>query len=783
MMSRQAKGEAMPRNRIAPLFIFGLTCGSFLFSCASTKETQAPAVTKDESHESHLPVDHGLTLERIYAEPALAGKKPIGVSFSPDGKWLAFLKGSETDSEVLDLWALPLGQQNPIPILLIATENLVSADRIELSEEERMALERKRVRHRGITSYDWCGKSGDALLFPLSGNLYYVGIQELNAGGKAQVKKLTDKSAARLDARCSPKGSYVSFIESGDIYAIDVEHRTNLRLTHGASQTRTHGLAEFVAQEEMGRYDGHYWSPDEKYLAYFSVDEEKVSEKLRPRIYADRTEMYAQRYPAAGEDNATVAVHVLEVAKGNDRVLNTPSEDGYFPRMQWRDESKLIVQWQSRDQKQLKMLSGTAPEFSLQTLLIEEDQAWVSLHDDLRFLKDGRFIWASERSGLRHLYMCASDGSSCEPLTIGLDPVTRLLGVDEENRTLLYEKATVQSRERQVFSLKWSEAGAPGSKETQLTKEAGWHQATASPDGRTFIDHYSQIFSPAQVRVCDQTGQTIFVLEENKADEWNSFPHPEPIFGSIQTPSGESLNTLLLAPLNRENNATYPVITYVYGGPTAQTVVNRYHRLQPFFTWLTAQGYGVFLLDNRGSGHRDRAFTRSIYHRFGDIEVEDHLLGAAHLKTIPWVDANRIGVFGWSYGGYLSALLIMEDKTPYAAAASVAPVTDWTLYDTHYTERYIGKPQDEPALYTKGAVVPKATSLKRPFLLMHGMADDNVLFENSLALIQAFQEESIPFDLMVYPGRAHGLRGQGTQLHVFRSIANFFDRNLKPDTP
>ena len=757
------------------LWFFG-----FLVGCASSdQKSDSPLPSQNtiaDASANDAPSSATLSLERIYSEPALAGKKPIGVHFSPDGQWLAFLKGSESDSEVLDLWALPLDEQKPTPRLLVATDDLVSTDAIELSEEERMALERKRVRHRGITSYQWCGKKGDALLFPLSGHLYVVQLKA--AQQKPKISKITSDSAPRLDARCSPQGTYVSYIQGGDIYAIDVDGGQTRRLTHGASATLTNGVAEFVAQEEMGRYDGHYWSPDETYLAYFQVDETSVSQKTRPRIYADRTEMYVQRYPAAGESNANVSVRLLEVQKGNDRLIQTPNLDGYFPRMQWESSERLIVQWQSRDQKRLQLMRGTAPEFQLKTILVEEDDAWVSIHNDLRFLKGGQFIWASERSGVRQLYLCKEDGASCVPLTTGNEPVTRLLGVDEESRTLLFEKATALSLERHVFSVRWNSEDETVEPPKQLTTESGWHQAYASKNGRSFVDHYSKLMTPAQVRVCDQDGRTIFMLEENKATEWQSYPKPKATFGTLKSTSGDMLNHLLLEPLNRQEGETYPVITYVYGGPTAQTVTNRYHRLQPFFTWLTAQGYGVFLLDNRGSGHRDRQFTRSIYHRFGDIEVEDHLLGAKHLQSIPWVDASRIGVFGWSYGGYLSALLILEENTPYAAAGSVAPVTDWTLYDTHYTERYIGKPQDNPELYARSAVVPKAAQLDRPFLLMHGMADDNVLFENSLALIQAFQNESIPFELMVYPGRAHGLRGKGTQLHVFRSLASFFHRHI-----
>ncbi|RMH20094.1 MAG: S9 family peptidase [Gemmatimonadetes bacterium] len=278
--------------------------------------------------------------------------------------------------------------------------------------------------------------------------------------------------------------------------------------------------------------------------------------------------------------------------------------------------------------------------------------------------------------------------------------------------------------------------------------------------------------------VLNQQGQQVFVLDDNPVPEWRSLAKPRPELVTITGPSGAELNGLLVPPVGRIEGQKYPVMTYVYGGPHAQIVRDGWGRLQPFIVFLAQRGIGTFIVDNRGSGNRDRAFTRAIKNRFGDIEVEDQLVAQAWLKEQPWVDGDHVGVFGWSYGGYMSLLLILEEETPFAAAVSVAPVTDWKLYDTHYTERYIGTPQQNGEVYERAEVIRRAKGLERPLLVMHGMADDNVLFEHSLALFETLQGESLPFELMVYPGRAHGIRGRGTQLHVYRMIWRFFSREL-----
>ncbi|MFW5739091.1 MAG: DPP IV N-terminal domain-containing protein, partial [Myxococcota bacterium] len=360
----------------------------------SSAAAQPPAVAPEPPGQPKT-----LTLERVFSDPPLAGTTSTGFDFSGDGSALAFLRSSEADSEVLDLWAVRLPDGKPEK--LVEATQLVDVGSVQLSEEERMARERKRVRHRGIVGFEWCGKTSSQLLFPLGGDLYHVRLGEEKA-----VKRLTKDDKPELDPRCSPKGTFASFVRGGDLVAVDLASGKERQLTRGATATLTRGLAEFVAQEEMGRHRGYFWSPTEAHLAYLQVDESQVGVKVRPKIYADRTELYEQRYPAAGEPNAKVTLHVLPIRGGRTIDVALPGDDGYVARVDWApDGEALWVQWQSRDQKKLVLFEARAPRFEPAEVLVETDDAWVELHDDLHVFEDGdRILWTSERGGKREVY-------------------------------------------------------------------------------------------------------------------------------------------------------------------------------------------------------------------------------------------------------------------------------------------------------------------------------------------------------------------------------------------
>jgi len=709
-----------------------------------------------------------LTLERLLADPPIGGARIMGLQISPDAKWLTFLRGSKEDSEVLDLWALSLTEKGASPGVLVRAKDILGAGEEQLSEEERMARERKRIRLRGLVSYRFCGE-GHNLLFTLGGDLYHV----VPKTPSPLVSRLTSDGSAKLDVRCSPKGTWASYVKGDDVYAVDVASKKERRLTRGGTETRRHGVAEFVAQEEMGRYDGHWWSPDERYLAYMDVDLSPVSIKHRPRIHADRTDMVSQRYPATGEANAIVSVRVLDVRTGKDVAVSTPKEDGYIPRVDWFGDHDLYVQWQNRAQTKLTLFRGSAPGFDLESVLTETDDAWLELHNDLRVLKDGTVLWPSEQTGVRQLYR-VSPGGTRTPLTTGDDPVTGVVAVNEEKGVVYYGRATDRSLRRHLFRISLA-----GGEEEQVTHGPGTHAARGHKEGKAFIASVTALDSPPETVVLDAEGKQLAALRSGEDAPWNKLARPKTQWVTVKAEDGNELNGLLMEPQGQEPGKTYPVLVYVYGGPGVQRVVDAFGVMSAYCVYLTQQGFGVFMLDNRGSANRHRSFSRVLKKRVADVEVKDQLAGVAYLRSLPWVDGDRIGVWGWSYGGTMTSLLMTEPNTPFAAGVAGAPVTDWRLYDTHYTERYLGKPQDDASVYERTDVVRRAEQLKKPLLLVHGTADDNVLFENTLRLVEAFQKQSVPFELMIYPGHAHGLRGREANLHLYRTMVKFFARELR----
>ncbi len=786
--------RTLSRTRLAPASLLLGPClllPCFL-SCASDRSSEeqtsagARASTSRQDRTdtaARVVAEPTLSLERVFADPPLAGRPPLRTTLSPSGEVLTFLKPSAEDSEVTELWALALDDEGAAPRPLVRAKDLIDPALIKLSEEERMALERRRIGHKGITSWTFCG-GDDALLFPLSGDLYHA---RLNAKQKApEVRRLTTDGEAKLDPRCSPKGTYAAFVQDGDLYLLDVASGKQRRLTKrpkAVHDTLRFGVAEFIAQEEMGRYRGYWFSADERYLAYAEVDESAVSVKVRPFIFADKTEMFEQRYPAAGEANAKVTLHVRDLKTGADVVVHTPDEDGYLPRVDFFKDGRLAVQWQSRDQKRLVLLLGAAPRFTLRPVLFETDAAWVELHDDLRALPGGRLLWSSERSGRRQLYLLPADGGELQPLTHAAEPVTGVCGVDEERGVVLFTGASARGKQQQLYSVPLASEVRPAPI-TRVTQGDGWHEVTCGEG--VLVDTYSRWATPPVVRLLRPTGELRQVLDDNPAEELRAQAAPKARWLTLSAEDGAALNALLLEPVLKSkaaDSARSPLLVYTYGGPTANVVADRWTRQFPLFVHWAQRGFAILLVDNRGSAHRDRAFTRAFEDRFGVIEIADQESAVRQVLALePWLDEERVGIFGWSYGGYVSVMALLDEETPFRAGAAVAPVTDWALYDTHYTERYLGTPEANAAVYARANALPRAKNLlagERALLLAHGMADDNVLFAHTLQLAAALQDEGAVFRLMPYPGHAHGIRGQKAQLHVFKTITDFFEDELR----
>ena len=721
-----------------------------------------------------------LTLEAITGSAPLSGPTLTKPQIAPDGSRVTFLRGKDRDRNRLDLWEYDIasGQTR----LLVDSSVVLPGEEV-LSDEEKARRERQRIAAlSGIVDYQW-SPDGKALLFPLGGELYFY---DLTKSGRDAVRKLTNGGGFATDPKISPKGGFVSFIRDRNLWAIDLTSGEEVQLTRDGSDTIGNGVAEFVADEEMDRHTGYWWAPDDSAIAFARIDETPVPIQKRYEVYPDRTEVIEQRYPAAGDPNVRVQLGVIAPKTGaKPRWIDLGKDpDIYLARVDWRDPQRLTFQRQSRDQKKLELIETTLTNGTQRTLVTETSTTWVPLHNDLRFLKDGRFLWSSERSGFEHLYIASEDGSTLTALTQGEWVVDGLLAIDE-TAGLAYVSGTRDgATEAHVYAVPLS-----GGEPRRLTQAPGMHAATFARNASVFVDSWSSDTTLPQIELFKADGTKLATLLVNDvSDATHPYAkyraaHQPTAYGTLTAADGTTpLHYSLIKPAGFDPKKQYPVVVFVYGGPAAQTVTRAWPgRSDSFFNqYLAQQGYVVFSLDNRGTPRRGAAFGGALYGKQGTVEVDDQLRGVAWLKSQAFVDPARIGVYGWSNGGYMTLMLLAKHSEAYACGVAGAPVTDWALYDTHYTERYMDLPKANEAGYREASVFTHVDGIGAgKLLLIHGMADDNVLFTNSTKLMSELQKRGTPFELMTYPGAKHGLRGSDL-LHRYRLTEDFLGRCLKP---
>ncbi len=709
-----------------------------------------------------------LTLERLFGSPDLSGSQPRGLKLSPDGRLLTSLRPRADERDRFDLWALDT--QTGREWMLVDSKAIGSG--AELSEAEKMQRERARIGGtKGIVAYDWT-PDAKAILVPLDGDLYLAKLD-------GSVVPLTNGPESELNPVVSPKGSFVSFVRDQNLFVQPIGGAASWMATQSGGGTVHWGEAEFVAQEEMDRRTGYWWSPDEKLIAVERFDEAPVGIVTRAAIGADGTRVVDQRYPAAGTPNALVELYVMK-PDGTARVKVDlgPDPDIYLARVDWTPDGKtLLVQRQSRDQKTLDMLS-VDPATGRASIMFTEKagaRSWINLSDAYQPMRDGSLIWRSERTGFGHLYHYK--GGKWTPLTSGEWVVQALVGVDETKGRLFFTGNKDGFLEQHLYTVDIAKPGQV----TRLTESGWWHGATMDAAARRVIVARSSPTQPTQLYLADADGKRLRWINENAVREGHPyFPflrdHQERKFGTIKAADGTELYWEMITP-KLEPGKTYPVFYQHYGGPgTGQQVTRAWNGALP--QYLVSRGYIYFQIDNRGSYHRGKVFEDHLYHAMGTVEVADQLAGAAFLKTLPFVDAKRIAINGWSYGGYLTIKMLEAAPGVFAAGISGAPVTKWELYDTHYTERYLGDPRTDPASYASSNALADTAKITDPLLLIHGMSDDNVVFTNATAFATKMQREARPFEMMFYPGQTHRVGGPGISQHLWTTIFDFLDRRM-----
>ncbi len=682
------------------------------------------------------------------------------------------------DREVLDLWEYNFATNQK---QLLVDSNSITGGKETLSEEEKARRERLRVSERGITEYYW-DHAGKLLVFPLGGDIYLYDLE------KKRTQQLTKTKEAEIDIRFSPKDSFVSYIRNRNLYVLKLSTNKEIAITSGTKKEISFGVAEFIAQEEMNRFTGYWWSEDEKWVAFTKTDESPVQIAKRYEIDADKVEVREQRYPYTGTPNAIVELYYAAIPESpsvkitHQKVNFEKSHDIYLPRVKWLPNSKMLsYQVQSRDQKTLDLYFFDLATKKSQKILSEQDPYWVNLNYSLKFIKDrDLFVWCSERSGYRHIYLYDYSGKVVGQLTTGEWDVDEVLAVDEKSKSVYFTSGYKTPLEKHLLTLSYEAAGEP----KVLTNKPGWHGIEIDETKSYFMDYFSNENTPPQASVHKINGELLTYIEENKV----SLDHPlapyfkfliNKTYRSLKLPDQTEIFYNLLRPKNNRPANGYPTVVWIYGGPTNQIVAKRWGGTTDLWHQTLAQnGYLVIEIDNRGTPRRGRKFANPIYGELGKVESSDFAAVVKSLIAEKLIDPNKVLIGGWSYGGYMSLLSLEHQPDIFRYALSVAPVTDWTLYDTHYTERYLGTPQGNPNGYKQSNVVTHVDKIRGGLMVIHGMADDNVLFTHSTLLFKKLQEQGKLFQTMVYPGAKHGISGKQNKIHVYNSMNEFIKKSL-----
>ena len=731
---------------LTALFLFGFF--------ASPSAAQQPAIS-----------GKALTVERIYSMPSLSGRLTRGLTWTPDGKQLSYFetKGAGKEAKT-ELWAMDAASGE--------RRLLVAADKLEsiLPADSSKPTQATGLGRGAPAQYQWA-PDGTAILFQGPTALAWLDL-------KSQVARtLVSGKAALADPKISPDGKFVSFVRNHNLWLVNLADGKERAITQGGTEEIRKGELDWVYPEELEIKTAYWWSPDSSTIAYLEMDERKVSQYPLVDFSSPSGEAELERYPVAGGANPVVRVLVVSVRGGEPRAMDIGVEtDIYIPRVNWLNDSKHIaIQRLNREQNTLDLLIADAATGKTRTALSEQDPNWVNVSDDLYFFKDGkRFLWSSERTGYRHLYLYYLDGKLLAQLTKGEWEVTSLNAV-EESKGAVYFTATEKSPlERHLYRV-----GVDGSGFTRITKEEGTHDGVLAPNAVTFYDTHSNTAAPPRQDLYRTDGSRIAVINENQVAELADY-HLSPVeFLTVKSRDGVLLNASIIKPPNFDAQKKYPVLASTYGGPHAQVVRNVWGGSSFLWHELMAQkGYIVFLLDNRGSAGRGHVFETPLHLRLGAQELSDQRDGVQYLKSLPYVDAGRIGIWGWSYGGHMTLHAMFEAGDDFKAGFAGGPVTDWRYYDSIYTERYLGLPQKNEKGYRDSSPVKYAAQLKGKLLIAHGTGDDNVHFANTLTVINELIEAGKYVEVLAFPGRGHGVSDPPARRVLMQRVTQFFLDNL-----
>jgi len=719
-----------------------------------------------------------LTVDRIFASSEFRGGSLGPLAWLSDGLAYTTLEPQASGKGGRDL--VRYDAETGLRTILVPAARLIPAgDSTPLEVEE----------------YAWSGDGRRLLIFTNSQQVWRTNTRGdywvLDLAGWT-LKKLggNGPTSTLMFAKFSPDGGRVGWVRYGEynIYVEDIASGKLTQLTHDGSRTTINGTFDWVYEEELSLQDGWRWNPDGQSIAYWQLDATGVRDFL---LYNATDSLYAftipVQYPKAGETNSAGRVGVVSAGGGETRWINVPGDprNNYIARMEWvpakGGSKELVIQHMNRLQDTLHVLLADAQTGQVRTAFTETDAAWVEQFDQLRFLNGGKdILWMSDRSGWNHLYLFPRDGGTPRAVTSGSFDVLGVQRVDTLGKWIYYTASPDNPTQRYLYRVNYQKRGVP-QRITPAT-EPGAHSYNVSPTASYAVHTYSRFGVPPTTTLVALTGhRTLRALVDNAALKAKvaTLRLGATEFRQVDIGDGVKLNAWLIKPTNFDSTARYPVLFFVYGGPESQTVIDGWGGQNYLWYQMLAQrGYIVASVDNRGTGARGRAWRKIIYRQLGVVETQDQAAAARAVGRLPYVDSTRIGIWGWSYGGFMSLNLITQAPDVYRMAIAVAPVTHWKYYDTIYTERYNGLPQDNAAGYDKGSPLTYAKNLRGKLLMVHGTGDDNVHFQNTQAMINALVEANRQFSVMVYPNRNHGIYGGNTRQHLYTLLTNFVEQNL-----
>lgn len=716
--------------------------------------------------QSASPIDFA----RIAKHPEPGWNVPRQIELAPDHRTITFLS-SEAGDETMSLFAFDVSTGKSEVILRAKDLKSSTAER---SREEELRRERQRDRNEGITDHRWA-KKAKVLVIPYGGDVY---VRDFAREPSGIVRRLTNTPEPELDPTPCATGERVAFVRGGELNVVDVATGKETALTKRSAVGPpgvTHGVSDFVAQEELGEPSGFFWSPKCDRLAYLEVDEHEV-EQLPILGHRGQPDLMMQRYPRAGMKNPVVRAGIIDIATKKTTWIDwkgDPKAERYLGRFTWSaDGTALFLQSMTRDQKRVALVRVDPTNGRPTELAVQTSPAWVTFSEMHLVPRSGELLLTAEKAGHTHLELRRqNDGALVRTLTSGDWDVTSIAAVDEAHGRALVTGTKDGPLERHLYSVPLT---ADGEAIHRLTSLHGVHSVTMDDTASTWLDLHSGTDRLPRADIWHE-GTVVGQLPVRVDPDLDSL-HIRPVENvTLEAHDGETLHGALLRP--RTITGKHPVIVMVYGGPHVQAVTDAW-KPRLFWQHLADRGFVVFQLDNRGSEGRGPGFAQKVHKQLGRLELDDQIAGAEWLASLPFVDRARIGIYGHSYGGFMSALAMLEGKGVFRAGVAGSPVTDWRLYDTGYTERYMETPQTNAAGYDAADLAKKAAGLTGKLLLTHALMDENVHYANTARLIDAFVAADKKFDLLVLPGERHGLRAPAARAYVNERIATFFAENL-----